>query len=316
MLWTVTPNPAIDYTYHLEKIVIGTSHRVTDIDKRPGGKGINVARVADSLGAQVTATGFVGGDEGSFLVRELSVLAPSIVQEWIQTEHSTRNSIAIVDGEATLFNEAGNPIPHHDWQSLYDLLSSRVSDGDVVCVCGSFPPEAPADTLLNIRHSLRDNNVLLIVDTSGSKLVEAASVADFIKPNEEELLASTGTSTVAEGVRVLHAQGCPLVAVSRGEKGMELWAKDWVFTAQLPYSLQGNPTGAGDAAVAAWAMSLGADPSLWSRDYLLDALINATATSAAAVTMDTAGEIDQEKRLQFFNEIHTSIQPIGESNVG
>lgn len=316
MLWTVTPNPAIDYTYHLEKIVLGASHRVSDIDKRPGGKGINVARVADSLGTQVTVTGFVGGDSGAFLTRELSSLAPGIIQAWTQTASSTRNSIAIVGGEATLFNETGNPVPHQDWQSLYDLLQSRVDDGDVVCVCGSFPPVTPPGTLVNIRRAFQAKNTLLIVDTSGNKLLEAAAVADLVKPNEDELLASTGASTIGEGVSLLHAQGCPLVAVSRGEKGMELWTKDWVFTAQLPYSLPGNPTGAGDAAVAAWAISLGADRSLWSRQFLLDALINATATSAAAVTIDTAGEIDQEKRLHFFNDIHTSIQPIGESNVG
>ncbi len=50
VILTVTPNPAVDVTYHLDELRPGTVHRVDDVVSRAGGKGINVARVLQQLG--------------------------------------------------------------------------------------------------------------------------------------------------------------------------------------------------------------------------------------------------------------------------
>jgi tagatose 6-phosphate kinase len=56
--------------------------------------------------------------------------------------------------------------------------------------------------------------------------------------------------------------------------------------------VSGNPTGAGDAVTAALAAGLAANSS-WP-----DALRDAVATSAAAVTMPAAGEVDLALRAE------------------
>ena len=70
MIYTVTPNPALDITWGVPGWERGSTTRVTDIMESPGGKGLNVARVADQLGP-ACATGPPGGaTENGFASRE------------------------------------------------------------------------------------------------------------------------------------------------------------------------------------------------------------------------------------------------------
>lgn len=50
MILTVTLNAALDLTYHVPALRPHATHRVTDVAERPGGKGLNVARVLAALG--------------------------------------------------------------------------------------------------------------------------------------------------------------------------------------------------------------------------------------------------------------------------
>ena len=45
MILTLTPNPAVDITWHVDQLTPGTTHRVPPAVARAGGKGLNVARV-------------------------------------------------------------------------------------------------------------------------------------------------------------------------------------------------------------------------------------------------------------------------------
>jgi tagatose 6-phosphate kinase len=50
LIGTVTLNLALDVTYSVDELLVGGSHRVTEIRQRAGGKGVNVARVAATRG--------------------------------------------------------------------------------------------------------------------------------------------------------------------------------------------------------------------------------------------------------------------------
>jgi tagatose 6-phosphate kinase len=60
MIVTVTLNPALDLTYAVDALVPHGTHRVATVAERPGGKGLNVARVLHALGEPVLATGLLG----------------------------------------------------------------------------------------------------------------------------------------------------------------------------------------------------------------------------------------------------------------
>ncbi|MHC3394874.1 PfkB family carbohydrate kinase, partial [Streptomyces lavendulocolor] len=70
---TITHKNTLDITYKVDALTPHASHRVTDVAERPGGKGVNVARVLAALGHDPVVTGFAGGPTGDVL-RDL--LAP------------------------------------------------------------------------------------------------------------------------------------------------------------------------------------------------------------------------------------------------
>jgi len=67
MILTVTLNAAIDKRYVVDDFKVGEVNRVKECSYVPGGKGLNVSKPASIYGAEVVATGFVGGHAGNYI---------------------------------------------------------------------------------------------------------------------------------------------------------------------------------------------------------------------------------------------------------
>ncbi|GAT74629.1 1-phosphofructokinase family hexose kinase [Microbacterium hydrocarbonoxydans] len=288
MILVVTPNPALDLTWHVDRLVPGETHRADAGAARAGGKGLNVARVAHAQGADVVAIATVGGRTGIEFAAELG--ASGVPNALIEVAGATRQSVAIVDehlGDTTVVNERGVNPSDAEWAALLAEVVDRLPSARVLVISGSLPPGAP-DTLLPILIGVgRDAGVPVIVDTSGPALLRAADAgASVLKPNAAELAEATGIADPVAGARSLIDRGVELVLLSLGADGMLAVTASEVVHARLGSPLAGNPTGAGDAGVAACAVLLAegvGDPATVLR--------RATAWSAAAVLMPFAGEI-------------------------
>ncbi|WP_416404248.1 1-phosphofructokinase family hexose kinase [Arthrobacter sp. LFS091] len=292
----VTPNPAIDMTYTVQGITEGASHRVPTPLSRAGGKGINVARVTHQLGYPVLAIAPTGGAAGQTLAAEL--WTSGVPHTLVGVAAETRRSIALVDtvaGETSIFNEEGQALLPDDWRSLRIAVVEAVSGNrnlpaSVLVGSGSLPPGAPADFYPELVRLAHDAGIPAIIDTSGPGIIAAAKAgADILKPNHHELAEATGESSLEAAALSLIAMGARTVLVSAGADGMLAFdhaAPGGYWSARLPEALSGNPTGAGDAGVAAAAVAL-AEGVAEPREILR----RATAWSAAAVLMPAAGEI-------------------------
>jgi 1-phosphofructokinase family hexose kinase len=293
---TVTPNPAVDVTYTVKGVSIGGSHRVEAPLVRAGGKGVNVARVAHQLNVPVLAIATAGGASGAAFAAELQ--ASALPHRLVSTAVDTRRSIALVDtvnGETSIFNEHGRALEPAEWLALKRAVRESLSAGDVsspgvLVGSGSLPEGGRPDfyaELISLAHSA---GIPAIVDTSGPGMLAAAEAgADLLKPNNHELLEATGERDVVAGAVKLMALGARRVLVSAGADGMmafEAAQPDRYWHARLPFAFSGNPTGAGDASVAAAAVALCNGPT--EIEHILRA---ATSWSAAAVLMPGAGEI-------------------------
>ncbi|MFD5214047.1 1-phosphofructokinase family hexose kinase [Microbacterium sp. NPDC058345] len=321
MIVTVTPNPALDLTWHVEEIVPGGVHRADAGTARAGGKGLNVARVAHDQGAQAVAIATVGGATGEEFAAELR--ASGVPHVLVPVAAPTRRSIALVDeslGDTTIVNERGVAPTAAEWRALRDAVARALGSSaasaapadsgsdapdsdDVLVISGSLPPGTPDDILPALISLGRRAGAAVIVDTSGPSLLAAADAgASVLKPNAAELAEATGLDDPLAGARELLRRGAELVLLSRGADGMLAitGATDpaappatsdsepalSVLTARLPAPLAGNPTGAGDAAVAACAVLR--DAGIRDTETVLR---RATAWSAAAVLMPLAGDI-------------------------
>jgi 1-phosphofructokinase family hexose kinase len=302
LVLTVTPNPAVDVTYEVPGIELGSSHRVPTPLYRAGGKGINVSRVAHQLGFPTLAIATAGGPAGEQFRADLQ--AGGIPHHLVDVTAQTRRTIALVDtvnGQTSIFNETGPALNGEDWRALAaavvdHLLGTQTADGviraGVLVGSGSLPANAPADfypALVTMAHTA---GVPAIIDTSGAGILAAAKAgADLLKPNNHELMEAVGETNLVAAARKLMDLGAKRVLVSVGEEGMLAFSAATpgsYLQAKLPAPLAGNPTGAGDAAVSAAAVALAhgvEDPR--------EILRRATSWSAAAVLMPGAGEISE-----------------------
>jgi 1-phosphofructokinase family hexose kinase len=288
VILTVTPNPALDLTWRVDRLVEGGTHRADAGAARAGGKGLNVARVAHAEGADVLAVTTSGGRVGEEFAAELR--ASGVPHALVPIAGDTRRSIAVVDetlGDTTIVNERGANPADAEWAALLAEVVERLAGASVLVVSGSVPPGAP-DSLIPMLVAVgRDAGVPVVVDTSGPALLRAADAgAAVLKPNASELVEATGIADPVEGARSLIARGTELVLLSLGADGMLAVTASDLVHARLDEPLAGNPTGAGDAGVAACAVLYAAgvcDPE--------QILRRATAWSAAAVLMPLAGDI-------------------------
>ncbi|MFK3677198.1 1-phosphofructokinase family hexose kinase [Microbacterium sp. NPDC090218] len=288
MILTVTPNPALDLTWHVDRLVEGGTHRADAGAARAGGKGLNVARVAHAEGADVLALTTTGGRVGEEFAAELRT--SGVPHALVPVVAETRRSIAVVDesrGDTTIINERGANPTDPEWAALLAEVVERLPSARVLVVSGSVPPGAP-DSLIPMLVAVgKDAGVPVIVDTSGPALLRAADAgATVLKPNAAELVEATGVTDPVEGARSLIARGAELVLLSLGAEGMLAVTASALVHARLEEPLAGNPTGAGDAGVAACAVLYAAgerDPE--------QILRRATAWSAAAVLTPLAGDI-------------------------
>ncbi|MFD5224118.1 1-phosphofructokinase family hexose kinase [Microbacterium sp. NPDC058342] len=323
MIVTVTPNPALDLTWHVAALSSGGTHRAHAGQVRAGGKGLNVARVAHAQGASALAVTTAGGATGGEFSAELQ--ASGVPHVLVPVAAPTRRSIALVDeslGDTTIVNEYGDAPSLPEWAALREAVETALARGaggadaagadaggaGVLVISGSLPPATPEDLLPSLIRLGRTAGATVIVDTSGAALLAAADAgASVLKPNEHELRDATGLDDPIDGARELLRRGAELVLLSLGAAGMlavsaapaspapggsgaETDAGNGpglsILHARLDAPLAGNPTGAGDAGVAACAVLM--DAGIRDPEQILR---RATAWSAAAVLMPLAGEI-------------------------
>ncbi|MFH8249574.1 1-phosphofructokinase family hexose kinase [Microbacterium sp. B2969] len=295
MILTVTPNPALDLTWHVPHLDLGESHRAPTGVGRAGGKGINVARALHADQAPVLALTTAGGAVGDEFTTELR--GSGIPFEIIPTRAQTRRSLALVDeatGEATVINELGEPLTDRESIELLRRTRELAIDAEAVAICGSLPRGLDANDLAGLVADVVASGVPVLVDTSGPGLRCAARAsASILKPNLEELREATGCDDPVDGARTLLDDGAQLIVVTLGSEG--LWIVDAAgasIRARLGAPVRGNPTGAGDAAVAAILRTIARTGlRLGDRAALADLARTAVAWSASAVLAPLAGDL-------------------------
>ena len=302
MILTVTPNPAVDLTWHVDALEPGATHRVPTGASRAGGKGVNVARVLHATDHDVLTLATAGGATGDELRADLA--ASGLPHRLVPTRAATRRTVAIVDervGETSILNEFGASLAPAEARALAASAGELGGVADGVALRGRLPPGFGRGRLGALVERLAAAGAPVIVDTSGPGVLAAASAgATALKPNREELAAATGLSDPLDGARSLLARGARVVVVSLGADGLLVVGRDGApVRARLPRVLHGNATGAGDAVVAAIAVSLADGDDLWSdTDAATDARTRlarrATAWSASAVLMPLAGELSPD----------------------
>ncbi|YAL83172.1 1-phosphofructokinase family hexose kinase [Dermacoccaceae bacterium W4C1] len=289
MILTLTPNPAWDVTLRVPQLTPGESLRTGPALRRAGGKGVNTASVLHLLDHRATALVVAGADDGAAFGQDLR--RRGIPHRVLSTPGRTRTSTTVVDDEgvATVFNEPGLPWSSETVDQLRTAAMELTTSGDVVTLSGSAPPSSE-HLVAALIADLSDRR--LVLDLQGQALLKSLRLSPaLVKPNRSEAAAALGNpgASAQWSARRLVELGAQAAAVSDGANGMTLATGGRIWHAATAAPLAGNPTGAGDAATAAFASGLGSPRIPWE-----DLLVRAVAWSAAAVLAPVAGEVARE----------------------
>lgn len=299
MILTVTLNAALDVTYNVDTLMPHASHRVNESFERAGGKGINVARVLSALGVPTTVTGLVGGSTGNAIRNDLS--KSGLRDELVPMRGESRRTLTVVsreDGDATVFNQSGPHVDLSAWVEFSARFASLVRDAQVVVLSGSKPPGLPSDAYAHLIRVATDAGAATILDTSGPALLAALHARPtVVKPNADEITEATGHGDAGAAAQALQEHGARTVVASRGPEGLLAVTPHGTWRAVPPRRVTGNPTGAGDASVAAIAAGIASDEP-WPT-----ILREAVALSAAAVSCPLAGDFDADLYDRFRHSV-------------
>lgn len=287
MILTVTPNPAYDVTYAVPRVDVGAVHRVIEVRERAGGKGINVARVLGQLGEPAYAMGFGNAAFADALD------ADDISHDLVDALPRIRRTLVVHAEEATSFWEPGATLADGAEDDLARRVEARLDDAGGVVVSGSLPRGADPKLPARLAQLAIAAGVPAIVDADDEPLRHAARVPGIVlMPNADEVRTlAPGSHDWLDACRSLVDSGVRAVLATRGSDGMTAVTPDGVWTATAGERLEGNPTGAGDAAAAAAIAHLAGNTVDWAT-----LLADSVATSGAAVRAPVAGEFDPATR--------------------
>lgn len=165
----------------------------------PGGKGLNVARAAHLLGADVAAVAVLGGPSGAWIAGELKRIRLPLCA--VAGETPTRTCVSIADGGATMTElyEPATPVTGAEWSDLERQLAASLADkAGWLTISGSLPVGSPRGAMGSLIGIARRHNRKVAVDVEGETLVDALEAGpDLVKVNAAEAVSALGSAAGA-----------------------------------------------------------------------------------------------------------------------
>lgn len=263
MIYTITFNPALDYTVQVEEFEIGKINRTKSENILAGGKGLNVSIILKRLGIENTALSFIAGFTGKELERKIKQY--NIKTDFIEINNGyTRINVKIsslkknslIQERETALNGNGPEITQEDIDELLEKIK-KINSEDIVILSGNVPKCINEDIYEIICKELNEKNVKFVVDASQKLLMNCLKYKPFfIKPNKDELEETFNTKIKTKKEIIIYAkklqEKCAQnVLISLGGDGaILLTEKNEVYYSNTPKGQVINTVGAGDSMVA------------------------------------------------------------------
>lgn len=262
MIYTLTLNPALDRTIHVDNLSCDIANRIVEEFRFPGGKGIGVSKVLTALGTPNVALGFVGGFRGDEL--EALLIGEGVHCSFIRIAGDTRSNIVVRQHTSDcqmLLNSKGPEVEPSAIMSLLRQLRT-LPNPEFLTIGGSLPPNIKPAIYRKCIEIGREIGCRVLLDADGEALTGGIRGRPFaIKPNVHELSTLVGRplksvpDVLAASEEPLEA-GVEVVVTSMGPDGIVLSTRDEAVHAVPPRVEVVNTIGAGDSAVAGFIHAL------------------------------------------------------------
>ena len=283
MITTVVPSPSVDVTYVVDGFRLGVINRPSSVHRVAGGKGLNVARAAHRLGADVLAVALLGADTGAWIAEELARIGLRLHR--VEAGEPTRTCVSIADSSRhamTEVYEPAGPVDAARWSAFESAVADTLSvRPGWVTISGSLPEGSPPGATTRLVDLAHRAGRYVAVDLDGSALNDALTAEpDLVKVNVEEAARALGLAAdaePAESARLLAGRTRTGAVVSAGVGGAHGATADGA-TCHVGAVRRGRyPVGSGDSMLAGLVTRLDGGADL--RDALLAASAVATANA-------------------------------------
>lgn len=260
MIACLALSASLDVTYVVDSIAVGEIHRPTLTVKVAGGKALNVARAAKTLGHPVAVIAVLGGATGSLIEELLS--DAGIRPRVVRTVAETRSCVTIAsedDGKLTEIYEHAAPIGAVAWAAVARAVSELSSETGWLALSGSIPTDVDLDELAHSLSGARERGIRIAIDTHGAALAHLVRSVrpDLIKVNRAEASELLGRpepapSQLARDIRLLSGGTVVVTDGSRGAGGIDDLGEQF---AETTFSIGRYPVGSGDSFLAAFLVA-------------------------------------------------------------
>jgi len=227
------------------------------------GKSLSVARTLYTLGQDVLATGFLGGDTGKLVRDDLD--RAGIRHDFVAVEPKTRTCITVIDrstGTATELVEETQPVDPKAYEQLLQILGANLRQSSALVLSGTLPPQAPQDFYARCTRAAAQAGIPVILDARGEPLRLALEHKPaIVKPNRQELqdtaaFAIDSDDALRRAIVELIRRGPKWAVITDGPRDVIASDGDSFWRITPPPIKPINPIGSGDAFAAGLAIAL------------------------------------------------------------
>lgn len=269
MILTLTVNPALDIYTRVDRIESDHKLRCEAPTRDPGGGGVNVSRVIKRLGGTSKAIYAKGGYTGDIFCHLLK--EEGVEQDPVEVNQGLRQNFAVTEnstGELYRFGMPGAELEEEEYERILKKIE-EYKQADFLVASGSLPPGAPTDFYARVARKAKENDIKLILDTSGAAFQPVLDEGVFlVKPNMNELKDLFGREANSEDeqkqllLEILERYNVEVIVASLGANGAFLATKNNVSHYPAPTVEHVSSIGAGDSMVAGISYALAQGKSI------------------------------------------------------
>lgn len=260
---TLTPNPTYDFAVDADFVAPNRKLRCRNPQSHPGGGGVNVARAAARLKADVLAIITAGGLYGDAVK---GLLGEEMIPMRIITVRSeTRIAFHVRDlsnGQEYRFNLPGAAMTESEVAAMIAAVEEEARPGDYVVGSGSLPGGEPVDFWARAARAAKAKNARFVLDSIHGAPEALAEGIFMLRHNRYEYPIISGRELpwpdgVIAFAQQLVAEGkAERVTITHGADGSIMASRNGVArTNSLPVKAH-SAVGAGDSFVAALLVAM------------------------------------------------------------
>ena len=261
---TVTPNPTFDFAVDADFVEPNRKLRCKNPSSHPGGGGINVARAAHRLGADVLSILTKGGLYGEALVKVFA--DETVPMRTISIAGDTRIAFHVQDLRSESeyrFNLPGADLLEDEAAAILSAINDETAAGDFVVGSGSLPPGAPIDFWAQCARAAKANDGKFVLDSIAGVREALDEGIYLLRQNRYEYPALAGgdlawpDEITAFAQKLVANGGAEKVSITHGGDGSIMASNDGKTSRAPAHQIKAaSAVGAGDSFVGALLVAM------------------------------------------------------------